>query len=172
MRTALRNGELEWISSRLQTELRRSSGGTGYAYCSKGKLTRRAHRKSSSPSETRRFHTDSYGPCPSSRSSSQEIRQQRPGLLHLLRSLRSEVALLAGVAREVVILILPALQVLGAVRGAQPSELGEVAMKGAVEALVGLQNFLESAARDAAASLDELDEGGQDKRGSGRFGNV
>ena len=69
MRIALRNGELDWISSKLQAELRSSSGGTGCEYCSAGKLTRRAHRKSDSPSEVHRFHSDSYGPCPPSQSS-------------------------------------------------------------------------------------------------------
>ena len=65
MQAKLRDGGYRWVSLRLREVLRRAKS-LSCEFCPHGKLTRRAQRRSDRPTETLRFHSDTYGPCPTS----------------------------------------------------------------------------------------------------------
>ena len=62
MNRQLRDGLLDWISPRLQRDLR-STTRFQCTSCSQGKITRRSIAKSHGVSEQLRFHSDTFGPC-------------------------------------------------------------------------------------------------------------
>ena len=59
----LRDGELKALPPDIASELK-SASDIYCESCAHGKLTRRKHRSSGHRSDERRFHSDTYGPCP------------------------------------------------------------------------------------------------------------